>query len=69
MAESLRLLESGEACLEAAGTHVAWGKLLQARGNNVTAGQHFEQAAAQFEASGLAQELDETRNLIAMTQL
>jgi tetratricopeptide (TPR) repeat protein len=60
----LSAFEAGEARLEAAHTHVAWGKVLQARGDNDAARQHFEQAAAQFEASGLAQQLDETRGLI-----
>ncbi len=65
---SLSAFEAGEARLEAAHTHVAWGRILRERGNNDAARVHFEQAAAQFEKSGLAQELDETRGLIAMSQ-
>jgi predicted ATPase len=68
LAASLSAFEAGEARLEAAHTHVAWGRVLHARGNNGAARVHFEQAAAQFEASGLAQQLDETRGLIAITQ-
>jgi predicted ATPase len=65
---SLSAFETGEARLEAAYTHVAWGRDLRERGNNDAARVHFEQAAAQFEASALAQPLDETRSLIAMSQ-
>ncbi len=65
---SLSAFEAGEARLEAAHTHVAWGQILHERGNDDAARVHFEQAAAQFEASGLTQQLAETRNLIAMSQ-
>ncbi len=68
MSESLRLLESGEGSLQAARTHVAWGKVLEARGNHDAARRHFEQAAAQYEASGLAQQWEETRGLIAVSE-
>jgi hypothetical protein len=68
LAASLSAFEAGEARLEAARTHVAWGQVLQARGNNSAARVHFEQAAAQFETSGLAKPLDEMRGLIAMSQ-
>ncbi|HEX9077268.1 MAG TPA: hypothetical protein VF932_15885 [Anaerolineae bacterium] len=62
---SVELFEAGEARLEAARTHVAWGQVLQARGNNDAARQHFEQAAAQFQTSGLTRELERTNQLIA----
>ena len=62
---SLSAFEASEARLEAANTHVAWGRVLHARGNDGAARDHFEQAAAQFETSGLGQPLDETRGLIA----
>ena len=68
LAASLSEFEAGEARLEAANTHVAWGQILRERGNNDAARSHFEQAAAQFERSGLAQQLDETRSLIALSQ-
>ncbi|HEX9077511.1 MAG TPA: tetratricopeptide repeat protein, partial [Anaerolineae bacterium] len=65
---SLSAFEAGEARLQAAHTHVAWGRVLHERGNNDAARVHFEQAAAQYEASGLAEQLEETRGLIAMSQ-
>jgi tetratricopeptide (TPR) repeat protein len=65
LAESLRLLELAEARLEAARTHVAWGLLCRDRQDDAVARPHFEQAAAQFEASGLADELAQTRRWLA----
>ncbi len=67
LAASLSAFEAGEARLEAAQTHVAWGRILYERGNNDAARVHFEQAAAQYEASGLAEQLEETRALIPMS--
>jgi tetratricopeptide (TPR) repeat protein len=64
-AESLSLFELGDARLEAARTHVAWGKLLQARGNADQAREHFQKAAVQFEASSLTHELDQVHTLLA----
>lgn len=64
LSRSLELFDSGGAVLEAARTHVAWGRVLMARGNAGAAREHFEKAAAQFQASGLARELEETRHLI-----
>lgn len=66
LAASLQAFEAGHARLEAARTHVAWGKVLQARGNTEAAREHFEKAAAEYEGSGLAQQLKETRGLIAI---
>lgn len=63
-ARSLELFERGGAVLEAARTRVAWGKVLQARGNAVAARQHFEQAASQFRASDLTGALAQTQQLI-----
>lgn len=60
-AESLRLFQLGDARLEAARTRVAWGKLLRERGDMNAASRQFEQAAAQFEATGLTLELEESR--------
>lgn len=64
LAESLRLFEQGSARLEAARTHVTWGKILTARGNKTAAREHLERAAAQFQVSGLDRELLETRELM-----
>jgi tetratricopeptide (TPR) repeat protein len=64
LAESLRLIESGEAVIEAARTHVAWGLLCRARNNLPAAGEHLEKAAAQFEASGLMGEAQHIRVLL-----
>jgi len=65
MADSLKALETGEARLEAARTHVAWGLICRA-GNDVAAARdHFEQAAAQFEASRMVGALEKTRQLLA----
>lgn len=58
---SLRFFAEGSAHLEAARTRVAWGRLLRASGHENSARDHFEIAAAQFEASGLTRELEETR--------
>jgi tetratricopeptide (TPR) repeat protein len=63
-AESLRLFESGDARLEAARTRLAWGKISHQQGNVAGAREHFEHAAAQFEASGLERELKQARSLI-----
>ncbi len=65
LAASLQLFESGDARLEAARTHVAWGILCRDRGDPASAREHLGRAAAQFEASELTQELYETRDMIA----
>ena len=65
LAESLRLFDLGQARLEAARTHAAWGTVCRERGNLAAARQHWEQTAAQFEKSGLARELEQTRELMA----
>lgn len=64
LSRSLDLFDSGGAVLEAARTHVAWGRALLARGNADAAREHFAKAAAQFDASGLTQELEETKHLV-----
>ena len=61
LAASLRCFEEGDARLEAARTHVAWGLLCRDRRDAAAARGHLEQAAAQFEASGLVDELERTR--------
>ncbi|HUT19646.1 MAG TPA: hypothetical protein VM366_10830 [Anaerolineae bacterium] len=55
LAQSLRLLESGPARLEAARTPLAWGTVRRDRGGLV---------AAQWETSGLTHELERTRALM-----
>jgi len=65
---SLRLFDEGDAKIEIARTRFVWGKLLMGRDDSVSrlrAREMFEQAAAQFEASGLQRELKETHELMA----
>jgi tetratricopeptide (TPR) repeat protein len=62
-ATSIQKLESGDACLEAARTHVAWGNLLRERGDIQSAHAHLNQAATQYQASGLTWELNAIRDL------
>lgn len=62
-AESVRLFESGEARVQAARTHAAWGKLLGGRGEINAAREHLENAMTQFKESGLERELDESQQL------
>lgn len=64
LARSLELFERGGAVVEAARTHVAWGEVLQARGNAKAAREHFEKAAAQFQASELTSEMERARVLL-----
>ncbi|HZQ10345.1 MAG TPA: hypothetical protein VFD70_27450 [Anaerolineae bacterium] len=61
---SLELFESGDARLEAARTHMAWGKLNQECGDWIAAREHFERAAAQFEESGLEREFELAQQMI-----
>ncbi len=63
-ASSLRCSEEGEVWLEAAQTHLAWGLFCRDRGDTAAAREHLEKAAAQFAASGLAEELERTRSLL-----
>jgi len=62
---SLSLLEECEARPEIARTQFAWGKVCRTRGDEDGAREHFQKAAAQFEASGLTRELEETRALLS----
>ena len=64
LAQSLRLLEEGQSRLEAARTHVAWGAICRDRGDFIGAREHWEQAATQWEKSGLTHDLARTRVLI-----
>ena len=67
MAESLRVLESGQNFIEMARTRVAWGAAYHARSNFASAHANWEQAAAQFQASGTTRELEEVCALLADT--
>jgi ATP/maltotriose-dependent transcriptional regulator MalT len=62
---SLSAFEPGEAHIEAAHTHVVWGKLLAQRGNTQAAREHLVQAAAQYEESELTQQVAEVTALLA----
>ena len=53
-AASVRLLESGDARLEAARTHQLWGTVLCEQADVPSAQAHLELALAQFRAAGLA---------------
>jgi tetratricopeptide (TPR) repeat protein/transcriptional regulator with XRE-family HTH domain len=65
LAASVQVLLSGESLLEAAHTQVAWGLLCRDHGDLASAQEHFEQAAAQFEASGLTRELETVQSYLA----
>jgi hypothetical protein len=64
LAASLAAFEPGEARLEAARTHVIWGKLLAQRGHTQAAREHLVQAAAQYEKSELTERAAEVNALI-----
>jgi len=65
LAKSWQLLLEGENVLEAARTQVAWGLFCRDCGDLVSAQGHLEQAAAQFEASGLTRELETVQSYLA----
>ena len=58
LVQSLCLLEEGQCRLEAARTQVAWGAVCRDRGDLAAAREHWEQAATQWETSGLVHELE-----------
>jgi tetratricopeptide (TPR) repeat protein len=64
LAHSLHLLEEGQARLQAARTQVAWGAVCRGRGDLAGARAHWEQAAMQWERSGVTHELARARALI-----
>jgi hypothetical protein len=64
LAASLAAFEPGEARLEAARTHVVWGKLLAQRGHTQAAREHLAQAAIQYEKSELTERAAEVNALI-----
>ncbi len=61
---SVRLFEAGDAMPDAARTRVAWGEMLMRRGQKPRALEHFEQAAVQYENSGLTAQLEQVRMLL-----
>jgi class 3 adenylate cyclase/tetratricopeptide (TPR) repeat protein len=65
LAASVQSLASGEALLEVARTQLVWSGLARAREDRAAARDHLEKAAAQFEASGLAAQLQVARRLMA----
>ncbi|MDQ2696783.1 MAG: AAA family ATPase [Pseudomonadota bacterium] len=65
LATALHFLEAGDARLEAARTRVVWGQICLAQGNHDAARRHWEQAAGQFQVTGLGGELAEVRGLVA----
>jgi tetratricopeptide (TPR) repeat protein len=64
LAESLRVCQSAPTRVGAARTHVAWGTVCRDRGDLIAAREHWEQAAAMWEASGITWELEKVRALI-----
>ena len=67
LATSVQILLSGEILLEAACTQVVWGLLCRDHGERASAQEHFLEAAAQFEASGLRRELETVQSYLAQT--
>jgi len=65
LAESLSVLETGENRLEAARTHLIYGKICHDRGNTATALNHWEQANRQFTESKATREIQKVQNLMA----
>jgi len=64
-AESISILETGKNRLEAARTHLVWGKVCHDRGNTGTALNHWEQANRQFTESKATREMQKVQNLMA----
>jgi class 3 adenylate cyclase/tetratricopeptide (TPR) repeat protein len=65
LAESLSVLETGENRLEAARTHVVYGKICHDRDNTAAALNHWEQANRQFTESNATREVQIVQNLMA----
>ncbi|MDQ5852904.1 MAG: AAA family ATPase [Chloroflexota bacterium] len=64
MASSVEIFEANENLLEAARTHASWGLVCRDRDAPDRAREHLLQAAARYEAAGLAAELERTRRWI-----
>jgi adenylate cyclase len=63
-AESLRLIESMPSPPQAAHTHLVWGIVWRDRGNPAAAREHWERAAALWEACGITWQVESVRVLI-----
>jgi adenylate cyclase len=64
-AESLRLGESMPSPPQAAHTHLVWGTVCRDRGNLAAAREHWERAAALWEACGITWQVERVRALVA----
>jgi hypothetical protein len=64
MATSLNALESGDALLEVARTHMVWAGMCRDRGDETAARGHFTRAAALFETVGLTPELERIQQIV-----
>jgi len=63
-AESLRLIESMPSPPQAAHTRLVWGTVCRDRGNPAAAREHWERAAALWEACGITWQVETVRVLI-----
>ncbi len=61
---SSQAFESGQAVLEAARTHEAWGQVLHACGQEAAAREHFGQALSRFQEAELSGAAERVRGLI-----
>jgi class 3 adenylate cyclase/tetratricopeptide (TPR) repeat protein len=68
LAQSLRVLQSGQGWLAVARTHVAWGVVCRDRGDIGAAEEHWEKATAQWEKSNLPWELEKVQVLMGTLQ-
>jgi len=64
LADGLRLKESMPSPPQAAHTHLVWGTVCRDRGDFAAAREHWEQAAALWEACGITWHVDTVRGLI-----
>jgi tetratricopeptide (TPR) repeat protein len=67
-AECLRLIEAVPSPPVAAHTHLVWGTLCRDRGDLAAAREHWEQAAALWEACGITWQVEKARALIETLQ-
>lgn len=65
LAASVAALQAGNARLEVARTHLAWGRAARARQEDAAARTHLLQALAQFRASGMQEEAAQAESLLA----
>jgi hypothetical protein len=64
-AESIKVFEIGKNRLEAARTHLAWGKVCRDRGNTELANNYWELANRQFTESNSTGEMQAVQKLMA----